>query len=82
MQPSFPNVGGDDLGLSPALLARYLLVSEDSRWQVGVALPMRKWFGVNASRLSTSQLTSVNRRLLTRDSTSAIAVNNTSSFKT
>ena len=35
MQPSFPNVGGDDLRLSPALLAWYLLVSEDSRWQVG-----------------------------------------------
>ena len=43
---------------------------------------MRKWFGVNASRSSTSELTSVNERLLTRDSTSVIAVNNTSSVRT
>ena len=46
--------------------------------KLGVALPMRKWFGVNASRSSASELTSVNGRLLTRDSTSVIAVNNTS----
>ena len=50
--------------------------------KLGVALPMRKWFGVNASRSSASELTSVNGRLLTRDSTSVIAVNNTSSVRT
>ena len=47
--------------------------------KLGVALPIRKWFRVNASTSFASELTSVNGRLLTRDSTSVIAVNNTSS---
>ena len=82
MQPSFPNVGGDDLRLRLRFWLHISLSAKIPGGKLGVALPMRKWFGVNASRSSASELTSVNGRLLTRDSTSVIAVNKTSSVRT
>ena len=63
-QPSFPNAGGDDLRLWQRFGLDMSLSARIPGSKLGVALPMRKWFGVKSSRWSASELTSVDRRLV------------------
>lgn len=49
----------NNLRLSPTLLTWYILVNKITGGRLGVALPVMKSLGVNASRSSASELTSV-----------------------